>query len=1055
MNILYRARTKFSSLNLTSIQKMRLTSQLSHKTFCAVDITKMKVGVPKEVYTNEKRVSLAPEGVQRLLKSGFGQVLVEKGAGEASSYPDEKYVEVGATIVNTDTVLKESDILLKVRAPQMNESLGKHEVDAMKENARLISFLYPAQNKDLVDKIKSRGITSFAMDQVPRITRAQTYDALSSMANIAGYKAVIEAAENFGRFFTGQMTAAGRLPPAKVLVIGGGVAGLSAIATAKSLGAIVRGFDTRPAVKEQVQSLGADFLEVKGFKESGAGVGGYAKEMSKEFHEAEMKLFAQQCKDVDIIITTALIPGKPAPKLITKEMIESMKPGSVIVDLAAEAGGNSELTQKDKLVEHKGVKIIGYTDLPSRMSGQSSALYSNNISKLLQTMVNKENKFNVDLTDEVTRGAIITHKNEMLWPNPKPPMLDANKVVKETPKIAHGQTDTKVSPFSKTLKSALTTAFSLGALLGLGVVCPDPSFLAMASTFSLALVGGYLSVWGVSPALHTPLMSITNAISGITAVGGLLLLGGGCLPHTFAQLLAASAVLMSSVNICGGFVVTKRMLDMFKRPTDPDEHNYLFALPALTSIGGLIASYLSGASAVYSMGYLASALCCIGGINGLSTQKTARIGNALGVIGVTSGIVTALCALNFPSSVLFQALALLSLGGGVGTYIGKKVAVTELPQTVAAFHALVGLAAVTTSIASFLIDPHPNNLHRVAAYFGTFIGGLTFTGSIAAFIKLAGLKFKLDLPLKRHLNLPLSLLNVIGLYSFLATTSTPIGVFALLNATLTSFALGWNITNSIGSADMPVAITVLNSYSGWALCAEGFMLNNSMLTIVGSLIGSSGAILSYIMCRAMNRSLHNVIFGKWTAAAVTGEKKEKGIHTETSVDAVGEMIANSKNIIIVPGYGMAVGKAQYPIAELTKILKENDVNIRFAIHPVAGRMPGQLNVLLAEVGIPYDIVHEMEEINDDFPKTDLVIVLGANDIVNCSAVEDPNSPIAGMPVLEVWKSKQVIVVKRTMGSGYADIDNPLFYKPNTSMLLGDAKDISEKLRSHLDKHFAK
>ena len=275
----------------------------------------------------------------------------------------------------------------------------------------MISFLYPAQNKALVDSIRTRGITSFAMDQIPRITRAQTFDALSSMANIAGYKAVITAGENFGRFFTGQMTAAGKLPPAKILVIGGGVAGLAAIATAKSLGAIVRGFDTRPAVKEQVQSLGAEFLEVKGFSESGAGTGGYAKEMSKEFIEAEMKLFAKQCEEVDIVITTALIPGKPAPKLITKAMVESMKPGSVIVDLAAEAGGNCEYTVKDELATHKGVKIIGYTDLPSRMSGQSSALYSNNISKFFQSMIGKDNTYDVDLKDEVVRGSIVTQGN--------------------------------------------------------------------------------------------------------------------------------------------------------------------------------------------------------------------------------------------------------------------------------------------------------------------------------------------------------------------------------------------------------------------------------------------------------------------------------------------------------------------------------------------------------------------------------------------------------------------------------------------------------------------
>jgi NAD(P) transhydrogenase len=1046
MNIFLRARTKLNTF-----------LQVPHtKKFCSIDLGKLKVGVPKEIYNNEKRVSISPEGVQRLIKTGFGAVYVEKGAGEGSSFPDEQYKQAGATIVDTDTVFSESDVVLKVRAPQNNDSINKHEVDLLKENSKVISFIHPAQNKDIVEKLKNKKITSFAMDQVPRITRAQTYDALSSMANIAGYKAVIEAADNFGRFFTGQMTAAGRLPPAKVLVIGGGVAGLSAIATAKSLGAIVRGFDTRPAVKEQVESLGADFLEVKGFTESGAGTGGYAKEMSKEFIEAEMKLFAQQCKEVDIIITTALIPGKPAPKLITKEMIESMKPGSVIVDLAAETGGNSELTVKDQIVNHKGVKIIGYTDLPSRMSGQSSLLYSNNISKFVQHMTNKEGKFNIDLNDEIIRGSIVTHKGELLWPNPNPPMLDAAKGTKEVKDVKKHEKESKLSPFQKTLRTALSTAFALGSMMCLGVVCPDPSFLAMTSTFTLAIVGGYLSVWGVTPALHTPLMSITNAISGITAVGGLLLLGGGFVPHSMAQVLAASAVLLSSINIAGGFVITKRMLDMFKRPNDPKEYNNLFAIPAAASFGGLIAAYLSGASAVYQMGYLAASLCCIGGINGLSTQKTSRIGNSLGIIGVSSGIVTALCALNFPPSLFFQALSLLSMGGAIGTYVGKKVAVTELPQTVAAFHALVGLAAVTTSIASFMIDPHPNNLHLVASYFGTFIGGITFTGSIAAFIKLAGLKSKmrLDLPFKERINLPLALMNVGGLWALLATSSTGVGLLALLNATVTSFALGWNITYSIGAADMPVAITVLNSYSGWALCAEGFMLNNSMLTIVGSLIGSSGAILSYIMCKAMNRSLYNVIFGKWTAsAAVTGEKKEKGVHQETSIDSVGDMIVNSKNVIIVPGYGLAVGKAQYPIAEITKILKDNGVNIRFAIHPVAGRMPGQLNVLLAEVGIPYDIVHEMEEINEDFPKTDLVLVIGANDIVNSSALEDPNSPIAGMPVLEVWKAKQVIVNKRTMGVGYADIDNPLFYKPNTNMLLGDAKSACEKLRGYLEKYY--
>lgn len=358
------------------------------------------------------------------------------------------------------------------------------------------------------------------------------------------------------------------------------------------------------------------------------------------------------------------------------------------------------------------------------------------------------------------------------------------------------------------------------------------------------------------------------------------------------------------------------------------------------------------------MGYLAASLSCIGGITGLASQSTARVGNALGIMGISTGVLTALCSLNFPAPLLAQALTLLGIGGAAGLALGKKVAVTELPQTVAAFHALVGLAAVTTSLGSYWIHD-PTTLGKIAAYIGTLIGGITFTGSIAAFIKLAAIKFTFDLPMKRYLNLPLGIGNALALVTIIASKSQGLGSLLLLYATFSSFALGWNITNSIGAADMPVAITVLNSYSGWALCAEGFMLSNYMLTIVGSLIGSSGAILSYIMCKAMNRSLQNVIFGSWTSS----EKKTKAVehkeHVETNAEQVTEMLVNSKKVIIVPGYGMAVAQAQYAIAELTKKLRDNGVNVRFAIHPVAGRMPGQMNVLLAEVGIPYDIVLEM------------------------------------------------------------------------------------------------
>ncbi|KAF5017135.1 hypothetical protein F66182_10976, partial [Fusarium sp. NRRL 66182] len=372
------------------------------------------VGVPTEIFPGERRVALTPANVALLKKKGFNRVLVERGAGASADFLDAAYEKAGATLVTgPKEIWSSSDIVLKVRGP------GLGEVDSMKQGQTIISLLQPAQNKELVEKMAARKATSFAMDMIPRISRAQVFDALSSMANIAGYKAVLEASNVFGRFLTGQVTAAGKIPPCKVLVIGAGVAGLSAIATARRMGAIVRGFDTRSAAREQVQSLGAEFIEVE-LQEDGSGAGGYAKEMSKEFIEAEMKLFKDQAREVDIIITTALIPGKPAPKLLKNDILDVMKPGSVIVDLAAEAGGNCEATKKGELAIYNDVKIIGYTDLPSRLPTQSSTLYSNNITKFLLSMAPESNSFGIDLSDEVVRGAIVTQDGDILPPAPRP-----------------------------------------------------------------------------------------------------------------------------------------------------------------------------------------------------------------------------------------------------------------------------------------------------------------------------------------------------------------------------------------------------------------------------------------------------------------------------------------------------------------------------------------------------------------------------------------------------------------------------------------------------------
>ncbi|WP_309242618.1 Re/Si-specific NAD(P)(+) transhydrogenase subunit alpha [Limnofasciculus baicalensis] len=518
--------------------------------------TAMKIGIPKEIYPGECRAAATPNTAKALQKLGF-EVLIESGAGEKANFSDYLYKDAECQIVpDAETLWSSADIILKVRAPQMHPT-GKHEVDLLSEGGTLISFIWPAQNPELLEKLAARKATVLAMDAVPRISRAQKLDALSSMANIAGYRAIIEAANNFGRFFTGQITAAGKVPPAKVLVIGAGVAGLAAIGAGRGLGAIVRAFDTRPVVKEQVESLGAEFLELV-FAEDGTGEGGYAKVMSKEFIDAEMALFAEQAKEVDIIITTALIPGKPAPLLITQEMVESMKEGSVIVDMAAEQGGNCAVTKPNEVYKYKGVTIIGITDLPSRMANQASQLYGTNLSHLLKDM-GGSNDYKVDMEDEVVRGALILHEGKITWPPPKPttppappqPAPQAQTVKAEPVKVEKKKSNGLLWPIIAAL-----------ALIGIGIGAPS-SFLSHFTVFVLACFVGWQVIWNVSPALHTPLMSVTNAISGIIIIGGIVQISGELTSPT--TILGAIAVLVGTINISGGFLVTQRMLKMFRR----------------------------------------------------------------------------------------------------------------------------------------------------------------------------------------------------------------------------------------------------------------------------------------------------------------------------------------------------------------------------------------------------------------------------------------------------------------------------------------------------------
>ncbi|CCT70996.1 related to mitochondrial nicotinamide nucleotide transhydrogenase [Fusarium fujikuroi IMI 58289] len=986
------------------------------------------VGVPTEIFPGERRVALTPANVALLKKKGFKQVLVERGAGTSADFLDAAYEKAGATLVNgPKEVWSNSDIVLKVRGP------GLGEVESMKEGQTIISFLQPAQNKELVEKIAARKATSFAMDMIPRISRAQVFDALSSMANIAGYKAVLEASNVFGRFLTGQVTAAGKIPPCKVLVIGAGVAGLSAIATARRMGAIVRGFDTRSAAREQVQSLGAEFIEVE-LEEDGSGAGGYAKEMSKEFIEAEMKLFKDQAKEVDIIITTALIPGKPAPKLLKNDILDVMKPGSVIVDLAAEAGGNCEATKKGELAVYNDVKIIGYTDLPSRLPTQSSTLYSNNITKFLLSMTPEPSAFGIDLSDEVVRGAIVTQEGDILPPAPRaappPPPVKAEATEVTPEPVA-------LTPWQKKTREVAGVTAGMGSILALGK-WTSPLLMSNAFTFALASLIGYRAVWGVAPALHSPLMSVTNAISGMVGIGGLFILGGGFLPETIPQAFGALSVLLAFVN----------------GPTDPPEYPWLYAIPAVVCGGGFVAAASTGAAGLVQAGYLVSSVLCIGSVSSLASQATARMGNALGILGVGTGVLASLLAAGFTPEVLTQFGGLAALGTIAGMLIGKRITPTDLPQTVAALHSVVGLAAVLTSIGSVMADVmDPSTLHLVTAYLGVVIGGITFTGSIVAFLKLAGRmtsKPKI-LPGRHIINSGLLASNAatMGAFITMAPGNPLVAAGALAGSTVLSFIKGYTTTSAIGGADMPVVITVLNAYSGFALVAEGFMLENPLLTTVGALIGVSGSILSYIMCVAMNRSLTNVLFGGLGTPTAVQEFKPQGEVAQTSVDDLADALLNSEKVILIVGYGMAVAKAQYAISDIVKTLRSKGITVRFAIHPVAGRMPGQCNVLLAEASVPYDIVLEMDEINDDFPETDLAVVIGANDTVNPIALEKGSS-IEGMPVLHAWKAKQVVVMKRGMASGYADVPNPMFYMPNAKMLFGDARVTCEAIKSAIE-----
>ena len=746
-------------------------------------------------------------------------------AGARASFSDAAYVEAGAIILTHAQILQDADIVTRIHPPTP-------EMVPQLAGKTLVSMIQPAINSDLYQQLAEQKTNVLALDCVPRmLSRGQAFDILSSQANIAGYRAVVEAAQNFGRFFAGQMTAAGKVPPAKVLVLGAGVAGLAAIQTAKNMGAIVRAFDVRPVTKEQVESMGATFLQVD-IQEDGSGSGGYAKEMSDEYKAAQARMMLEQAKDVDIIITTALIPGKKAPVLVNQEMLDLMKPGSVCVDLAAANGGNVVGTVKDEVVTtDRGVKVIGFTNLPSRLATTASNLFANNVAKFILSIGPQTTKekgvFKFDQDDDAVQNMLIAADGEARWPDkitpfaPPPPPKSA---VEETKPLTEEEL---FALANEEQKQVFTRNAGLASLLAITMVAfgwtaESPESVSLLATFALAGLAGYQVVWGVAPALHSPLMAVTNAISGMTAVGGMLLLGHGAsettglVPDTPAHWMGALATLLSFINIAGGFLVSGKMLDLFRRPTDPEDHFEYYTLPSGILLAGLAgAAYSSSADlgAMAGVAAVASAVCCISGIAGLANQESARTGNVLGMAGVSFGLAatTADMSVAGASAAAFEQVGVLGgIGASIGAVLASGVGPTELPQTVAAFHSLVGLAAMAGAAGEFFSGGDLAAGTMAAIYLATFIGGVTFAGSIVAFGKLAGMmkSAPLSLPGRDQLNLGMLGLCGLGMAAFmnpalatmagsaLAGHAVQLGSLGLV--AVVSSLLGFHLTASIG-----------------------------------------------------------------------------------------------------------------------------------------------------------------------------------------------------------------------------------------------------------------
>merc|ERR1719181_709605 len=768
-----------------------------------------------------------------MLKDGT-RVVVQSGAGEAAGYTDTAYVEAGAQVAPSIKATLEGWKEMQgdeLSTPQPAThlfciNLSTVPTSGLRKGATVVSLVNPTKNQAVVDALTERKVNLIALDLLPRmLSRAQAYDVLSSMANISGYRAVVEAQNLFTRFFQAQTTAAGSQRPAKVLVIGAGVAGLAAIQQAKAQGATVRAFDVRQTCREQVEAVGGEFLVVPGFEdEDGAGAGGYAKEISKEFIEAEMALFKRQCEEVDVVITTALIPNRPAPKLIKAEAVAAMKPGSVLVDLAAENGGNVEgCVPGETVTTPNGAIICGKYPLANEMAGQASTLFSNNVLKFFKSMGDKEDFF-LDKEDDAVRGTWLLHESEgeleRYVPEIAPVTID---VPEEEEQETEGERLARVTGENRmaAAKGAAVWTAAVACLAFAGAAVD----VSMLTVFALSCLAGAAAVHGVAPALHSPLMSLTNAISGLTIIGGLLLLGQG---QGWSMALAPLAVFASAMNIGGGFMMTSRMIGMFKREGDVSTYPEFNAV----AIVGLIAALGAYGAGFAPAAFLISSVACLLGIGALKEVESAATGNWVGLLGVVGAVAATMAQIGLGGGLAQAALTYGGVGLALGAFVGVKAEVTDLPQLVALFHSFVGLSAVASAVGDFMLHGASSLLPSV--YAAALIGSLTVSGSLVAFAKLQGLMGggSLQFPGQKIVNAAL----VAGSLALGAQFMAQATLAPLLAGTAAFFVLGFILAAQVGGGDMPIVITLLNSASGWALAAEGFALNNALLVVVGSLI---------------------------------------------------------------------------------------------------------------------------------------------------------------------------------------------------------------------------